>query len=384
MTESYRIAFSKPFIIGKELQYIAEAVHNGQLAGDGAFTLRCHAWLEDRFEGGKALLTHSCTAALEMAAILADVGPGDEVILPSYTFVSTANAFALRGAELRFVDIRPDTFNLDERLLEAAITKRTKVIVPVHYAGVACAMDEINALAKRHDCLVVEDAAHGVHARYCGRWLGTLGDLGCYSFHETKNFISGEGGALMINNSALIERAEIIREKGTNRSKFYRGQVDKYTWVDIGSSYLPSEIIAAFLLAQFEEAERITKKRIELHRGYVQGFSEMISSGRVAMQYVPVGCEHNGHLFCLLLRDAAERARLISHLQKNGVLAVFHYVPLHTSPMGMRLTKPSQSLPVTESVAERLLRLPLYFGLTHEQQALVISLIHDFLSPGRD
>jgi dTDP-4-amino-4,6-dideoxygalactose transaminase len=374
------IPFNKPLITGRELSYIAQAVESGQLAGDGSFTKRCHAWLEETFNGTCALLTHSCTSALEMAGILSGIGPGDEVVLPSYTFVSTANAFALRGATLRFVDIRDDTFNLDERLLEAAVTPRTKVIVPVHYGGVACAMDEITAIARHHGCLVVEDAAHAVHARYHGRWLGTLGDLGCYSFHETKNFISGEGGALMVNDARFIERAEIIREKGTDRSNFHRGVVDKYSWVDIGSSYLPSEIIAAFLLAQLEEAERITAKRVALHQRYLQGFAAVIASGRVHTQHVPFGCEHNGHLFCLLIRDAGERARLITHLRDHGILAVFHYVPLHTSPMGQRLGGSQGQLPVTEVVAERLVRLPLYHGLTHTHQDQVIDLVLRFLA----
>jgi dTDP-4-amino-4,6-dideoxygalactose transaminase len=373
------IPFNKPFIIGKELYYIAQAVLSGHLAGDGDFTKRCHAWLETTFGAQKALLTHSCTAALEIAAILAEVGPGDEVILPSFTFVSTANAFVLRGAELVFADIRTDTFNLDETVLPSLITPKTKVIVPVHYGGVGCEMDVINSLASQHGCLVVEDAAQAVNARWRARWLGTIGHLGCYSFHETKNFISGEGGALLINAARYLDRSEIIREKGTNRSRFFRGQVDKYTWVDVGSSYLPSEIVAAFLAAQLEESERISAKRIAIHRRYAAGFADLISIGRIRSQVVPDHCQHNGHLFCILLRNAEERASLIAYLKEHGVLAVFHYVPLHLSPMGKRVSCSAKGLPVTESVAERLVRLPCYYGLEAKEQDRVINLVRSFL-----
>ena len=372
------IPFNKPFIIGKELYYIAQAVQKGYLAGDGSFTKRCHAWLEQRFGARKVLLTHSCTAALEMAAILADIGPGDEVIMPSFTFVSTANAFALRGAAIRFVDIRPDTYNLDERLLEAAITPRTKAVVPVHYAGVGCAMDEILAIAEHHGCLVIEDAAQGVNSSYRGRWLGTLGALGCYSFHETKNFISGEGGALVINDERFIERAEIIREKGTNRSRFFRGQVDKYTWVDIGSSYLPSEIVAAFLYAQLEGADEITTKRLTVHARYAAGLAPLVESGRIEVPRIPADRVHNGHMFCLLARNLDERTRLIAHLRAIQMHAVFHYIPLHLSPMGQRFDAGSGLLPVTESVADRLVRLPCYFELGAPDQDRVIAAVRSF------
>lgn len=373
------IPFNKPFIIGKELYYIAQAVQTGHLSGDGNFTRRCHVWLESTFGAQKSLLTHSCTAALEIAAILAEVGPGDEVILPSFTFVSTANAFALRGAHLVFADIRQDTLNMDETVLPSLITPRTKVIVPVHYGGVGCEMDSINTLAFQHNCLVIEDAAQAVNARWRGRWLGTIGHLGCYSFHETKNFISGEGGALIINDANYNERAEIIREKGTNRSMFLRGQIDKYTWVDIGSSYLPSEIVAAFLAAQLEEAERITDKRIAIHKRYAAGFADLIASGRIGTQIIPDHCQHNGHLFCIILRDLVERTSLINHLKEHGIMAVFHYVPLHLSPMGRRFGCPSAKLPITESVAQRLVRLPCFFGLEPIEQNRIISLVRSFL-----
>jgi dTDP-4-amino-4,6-dideoxygalactose transaminase len=372
------IPFNKPFIIGKELYFIAQAVLSGHLAGDGVFTKRCHTWLENTYGAQKSLLTHSCTAALEIAAILTEVGPGDEVILPSFTFVSTANAFVLRGAHLVFADIREDTFNMDENLLPSLISPRTKVIVPVHYGGVGCEMDAINALAQKHDCVVVEDAAQAANARWREHWLGTLGHLGCYSFHETKNFISGEGGALLVNDDRYNDRAEIIREKGTDRSQFFRGQVDKYTWVDIGSSYLPSEIVAAFLAAQFEEAERITTKRIAIHNRYTAGFADLIASGRIGTQIIPDYCQHNGHLFCILMRDLDERTRLIAYLKKHGVMAVFHYMPLHLSLMGKRHGSLPKGLPVTESVADRLVRLPCFFGLQSAEQDRIIDLVHSF------
>jgi dTDP-4-amino-4,6-dideoxygalactose transaminase len=373
------IPFNKPFIIGKELYYIAQAVLSGHLAGDGIFTTRCHAWLESTYGVQKSLLTHSCTAALEIAAILSEVGPGDEVILPSFTFVSTANAFVLRGAHLVFADIREDTFNIDENLLSTLISPRTKVIVPVHYGGVGCEMDVINSLANQHGCVVVEDAAQATNARWHDHWLGTIGHLGCYSFHETKNFISGEGGALLVNDNRYNDRAEIIREKGTDRSQFFRGQVDKYTWVDIGSSYLPSEIVAAFLAAQFEEAGRITAKRIAIHNRYAAGFADLIASGRMGTQIIPDHCQHNGHLFCILMRDLDERTRLIAYLKEHDVMAVFHYVPLHVSLMGKRHGSVQKGLPVTESVADRLVRLPCFFGLESAEQDRVIALVHSFL-----
>lgn len=373
------IPFNKPFIIGKELYYIAQAVLSGHLAGDGMFTNRCHRWLEQTFGAYKSLLTHSCTAALEMAAILAEVGPGDEVVLPSFTFVSTANAFVLRGARLVFADIRKDTFNVDESHLATLISSKTKAIVPVHYGGVGCEMDVINTLANQYGCAVIEDAAQAVNARWHDRWLGTIGHLGCYSFHETKNFISGEGGALMLNEGKYTDRAEIIREKGTNRNRFFRGQIDKYTWVDIGSSYLPSEIVAAFLFAQLEEAERITAARIAIHKRYTAGFSDLIEAGRIGTQIIPNHCAHNGHLFCILLRDLDERTKLINYLKEYGVMAVFHYVPLHLSPMGIRHSSSTRDLPVTEFVAERLVRLPCFFGLESADQDRIIGLVRSFL-----
>ena len=358
------IPFNKPYLTGKELHYIAEAHARCQLAGDGYFTKKCNAWLEEKTGCHKALLTHSCTAALEMTAILADIQPGDEVIMPSYTFVSTANAFVLRGGVPVFVDIREDTLNIDERLIEAAITPRTKAIVPVHYAGVACEMDAIMAIARKHNLLVIEDAAQGAMATYKGRPLGSIGDLGCYSFHETKNIISGEGGALLINNPAFADRAEIIREKGTNRSQFFRGQVDKYTWVDIGSSYLPGELIAAFLWSQMEEAETITAKRLEIWDHYHQAFEVLEASGRLRRPVIPEDCSHNAHMYYLLLRDIDDRSAFIAAMKENEVNCVFHYVPLHSSIKAQSVSEGSiKELPVTTGHANKLVRLPLWRGL---------------------
>jgi len=357
------ILFNKPYMTGKELDYITEAHANNMLAGDGPFTRRCHAWLEQTTGCSKALLTHSCTAALEMAAMLADIQPGDEVIMPSYTFVSTANAFVLRGGVPVFVDIRPDTLNIDETRIEAAITPRTKAIVPVHYAGVACEMDTIMAIAERHHLLVIEDAAQGVQASYRGRPLGSIAHLGCYSFHETKNIISGEGGALLINDPALVERAEMIREKGTNRSKFFRGQVDKYTWVDIGSSYLPGEIIAAFLWAQLEEVDSITARRLAIWDRYHMAFETLEQSGRVRRPVIPDGCAHNAHMYYLLLRDLEDRTQFIDDMRAQGVNCVFHYVPLHNSPYGRKVARIHGDMGVTEELADRLVRLPLWLGI---------------------
>jgi len=374
----YRIPFNRPFIAGKELYYIAQAVQEGHLAGDGRFTRLCQVWLEERFGLGRALLTHSGTAALELAALLCDLEPGDEVIMPSFTFVSTANAFVLRGARPVFVDIRRDTLNLDETLLPGAITERTRVIVPVHYAGVGCEMDPILALADRHGLLVVEDAAQGVAARYRGRFLGAMGQLGCYSFHETKNFISGEGGALAVNDARFLERAEILREKGTDRSKFFRGQVDKYTWVDLGSSYLPAELVAAFLCAQLEECDRITARRRAIWDRYRDRLAPLAARGLVGLPVVPPHCEHNAHMFYLLLRDLDERSRLIAHLRRRGILAVFHYVPLHSSPMGLTVGRTAGPLPVTDDLAARILRLPCYFELDEAAQDEVIAAIFAF------
>jgi len=357
------IPFNKPYLTGKELHYIAEAHARSQLAGDGYFTKKCNAWLEEKTGCHKALLTHSCTAALEMAAILADIQPGDEVIMPSYTFVSTANAFVLRGGVPVFVDIREDTLNIDERLIEAAITPRTKAIVPVHYAGVACEMDTIMAIARNHNLLVIEDAAQGVMANYKGRPLGSIGDLGCYSFHETKNLISGEGGALLINNPAFADRAEIIREKGTNRSQFFRGQVDKYTWVDIGSSFLPGELIAAFLWAQLEEAEFITRQRLEIWNHYHQTFKELDDTGRIRRPVIPLHCVHNAHMYYLLLRDLEDRSSFIDQMRSSGFGCVFHYTPLHSSVQAFRLSPFVKDLRLTDDIAQRLVRLPLFVEL---------------------
>lgn len=368
------IPFNKPFLTGKELHYIAEAHARSQLAGDGFFTKKCSAWLEETTGCHKALLTHSCTAALEMAAILLDIQPGDEVIMPSYTFVSTANAFVLRGGVPVFVDIREDTLNIDERLIQAAITPRTKAIVPVHYGGVACEMDTIMTIARTHNLLVIEDAAQGVMATYKGRPLGSIGDLGCYSFHETKNIISGEGGALLINNPAFASRAEIIREKGTNRSKFFRGEVDKYSWVDIGSSFLPGDLIAAFLWAQMEEAESITAKRLEIWNHYHQAFEALEATGRLRRPIVPEGCKHNAHMYYLLLRNLDDRTTFISSMKECGINCVFHYIPLHSSHF-YSVSGPVNDLclTVTSRFSDKLVRLPLHLGLRDQQPEIVLS-----------
>jgi dTDP-4-amino-4,6-dideoxygalactose transaminase len=374
-----RIPFNKPFIVGAELENIAQAVAEGQLSGDGPYSQRCHRWLEEQLGCARALLTHSCTAALEMAAILCDIRPGDEIVMPSYTFVSTANAFALRGGVPVFVDVRPDTFNLDERLVDAAITPRTKAIVPVHYAGVPCAMDEILAIAARHGLMVIEDAAQALLSDYRGRRPGAIGHLGCLSFHETKNVISGEGGALLISDPRLIERAEIVREKGTNRSRFFRGEVDKYTWVDIGSSYLPSELVGAFLFAQLERAEQITAQRKALCRVYRDALQPLATAGRARLPVGdPGGTSSNGHAFYLLLEDEPTRAALIAHLKARGIHAVFHYVPLHASPAGRAHGRVSGTMTVTDDVAQRLLRLPLYHDLTADQVLEIAAAIRVF------
>jgi dTDP-4-amino-4,6-dideoxygalactose transaminase len=371
-----KIPFNKPYMTGKELAYINEAHDKGFLAGDGDFTKKCNTWLEQRIGCHKALLTHSCTAALEMAAILADIQPGDEVIMPSYTFVSTANAFVLRGGVPVFVDIRLDTLNIDEKLIEAAITPRTKAIVPVHYAGVACEMDTIMDIAQRHDLLVIEDAAQGIMSTYKGRALGSIGHMGCLSFHETKNIISGEGGALLVNDDRFAERAEIIREKGTNRSQFFRGQVDKYTWVDIGSSSLPGEIIAAFLWAQMEEADEITRRRLTIWGAYQKAFEILEQSGRVRRPVVSLECQHNAHMYYLLMPDLERRTDLIEHLKRVEINAVFHYVPLHSSPAGRRYGRIYGDLSVTDVISERLVRLPLWVELSETEQARVVEEIY--------
>lgn len=374
------IPFNRPFIIGQELDYITEAVAGGQLAGNGPFTHRCQEFLQSHYGGGLVLLTTSCTAALEMAAILCDVGPGDEVILPSYTFVSTANAFMLRGATLRFVDVRPDTLNMDETLVADLITERTKIICPVHYAGVGCEMDALTALAAQNGIAVVEDAAQGVGCAYRGRSLGTIGALAAYSFHETKNFIAGEGGALVVNDPALIERAKHVAEKGTNREQFRLGQVDKYSWVDLGSSYFPSEMIAAFLLAQLEHSAEITEKRMDVWRRYWEGLADLQEAGTLRLPVVPGHCTQNGHMFFILLPDNPQRDRLLQHLLARGINAVTHYVPLHSAPMGRRLGYTPEQLPATEDVAGRLLRLPLFYEITREQQDRVIAAIRAFFA----
>lgn len=365
------IPFNKPYMTGKELWYIAQAHAQGHLAGDGGFTKRCNAWIEQRTGSSRALLTHSCTAALEMAALLADVKPGDEVIMPSYTFVSTANAFVLRGAVPVFVDIRSDTLNLDEKLVEAAITPKTRAIVPVHYAGVGCEMDAIGEIARRYEVLVIEDAAQAVMSSYKGRPLGAIGDLGAISFHETKNVISGEGGALLVNNPRFAERAEIIREKGTNRSQFFRGQVDKYTWVDVGSSFLPGEIIAAFLWAQMEEVEAITRRRLAMWGTYHQWFAEAERAGRLRRPIVPGHCVHNAHMYYILLPDLQRRTAAIDKLKTLGVHSVFHYVPLHSAPAGLKYGRAHAEMRVTDDVADRLLRLPMWVGLEDHQTEVI-------------
>lgn len=362
------IPFNWPYMTGKELYYIAEAHFNGRLAGDGPFTVKCHEWLQVNTGCSKALLTHSCTAALEMSALLLDIQPGDEIIMPSYTFVSTANAFVLRGGVPVFVDIREDTLNLDEALIEAAITPQTKAIVPVHYAGVACEMDSIMAIAKRHDLKVVEDAAQGVMATYKGRALGGIGDLGSYSFHETKNVISGEGGALLVNDSDFAVRAEIIREKGTDRSRFFRGEVDKYTWQEVGSSFLPGDLIAAFLWAQFEEAEQITKRRLDLWQRYHEQLLPLELKGLLRRPIVPDECQHNAHMYYVLLRSRAERALVLEELKRNNINSVFHYVPLHSSPAGKRYGRVHGDMLQTNMQSECLIRLPLWVGLSEKQQ----------------
>lgn len=372
-----RIPFNWPHMTGKELYYIAEAHFNGSLAGDGPFTKRCHGWLEERTGCSKALLTHSCTAALEMAALLLNIQPGDEVIMPSYTFVSTANAFVLRGGVPVFVDIREDTLNLNEKLVESAITPRTRAIVPVHYAGVACEMDAITAIAKRHNLHVVEDAAQGVMSSYKGRALGSIGDLGAYSFHETKNVISGEGGALLVNDPALTLRAEIIREKGTDRSRFFRGEVDKYTWQEVGSSFLPGELIAAFLWAQFEEADRITQDRMQSWHRYHALLEPLEARGVLRRPIIPAECQHNAHMYYVLLAPEIDRQKVLDDFKRNDIASVFHYVPLHSSPAGMRFGKVHGDLEVTIRQSERLVRLPLWVGLSEEQQEKVVQILRN-------
>jgi dTDP-4-amino-4,6-dideoxygalactose transaminase len=370
MTTDY-IPFNRPYATGNELVYAAEAQRNYHLSGDGPFTKRCHQWIEQQTGCARALLTHSCTSALDLAALLLDLKAGDEVILPSYTFVSTANAFVLRGAVPVFVDIREDTLNLDERLIEAAITPRTRVIAPVHYAGVSCEMDSIIAIAQRYNLRIVEDAAQAIMAGYKGRAPGALGDLGSLSFHETKNIMSGEGGCLLVNDPELALRAEIIREKGTDRGRFFRGEVDKYTWQDVGSSFLPSELTAAFLWAQLEQAQRITGERLALWQRYHEMLAPLEQQGLLRRPIVPADCRHNGHMYYILLRSETDRQKVLAGLKENGIGAVFHYVPLHSSPAGLRFGRAHGDLSHTTSLSQRLVRLPMWLGLSEAQQQRV-------------
>lgn len=372
------VHFNIPPFTGRELDYIQQAVRLGKISGDGTFTRQCSRWMEEQFHIAHVLLTTSCTHALEMAAILAGIQPGDEVILPSYTFVSTADAFVQRGAELVFVDIRPDTMNMDERLLEDAVTEKTKAIVPVHYAGIACAMDEIMDIAKRHGLKVIEDAAQGVNAFYKGKALGTIGDFGCYSFHETKNYSMGEGGALLFSSDDDMEAAEILREKGTNRSKFFRGEIDKYTWVDYGSSYLPSDINAAYLWAQLERAEEILEDRLSSFSFYHESLKELESKGYIERPFIPAYASGNGHMYYIKVKDLDTRIRLITFLKKRGIHTVFHYVPLHSAPAGKRFGRFFGEDRYTTAESERLLRLPMYYGLTRQDQESVIDGLEEF------
>ena len=375
------IPFNRPPVLEKSFEYMRQAAQErGKICGDGMFTQKCSAWMEERFQARKVLLTTSCTHALELAALLCGIQPGDEVIMPSYTFVSTANAFVLRGAKIVFVDVRPDTMNLDENQIEAAITPRTKVIVPVHYAGVACEMDAILDIARRHNLLVVEDAAQGVMSSYHGRALGTLGDLGCYSFHETKNYSMGEGGALVINRPELIERAEILREKGTNRSRFLRGQVDKYSWVDVGSSYLPSELNAAYLYAQLEAADAINADRLASWSAYLEALSPLREAGWMELPVVPEGCRHNAHMFYIKVKDIEQRTSLIQFLKERGVGTVFHYVPLHSSLAGAARGVFFGDDRYTTRESERLLRLPMFYGLPREAPLVLKKWFEAFFS----
>lgn len=372
------IRFNVPPYVGKETEYMKAAIDSHKICGDGEFTKRCNAWIEEHTGTAKALLTTSGTQALEMAALLSDIQPGDEVILPSYTFVSTANAFVLRGAKLVFVDIRPDTMNIDEKLIEDAITDKTRAIVPVHYAGVGCEMDTIMDIAKRHNLVVVEDAAQGVNAFYKGRALGSIGDYGCFSFHETKNYSMGEGGAILINRPEQIEDAEIIREKGTDRSRFFRGQVDKYTWVNIGSSFLPSDINAAYLMAQLEMADEINENRLQSWTRYNEGLQDLAQEGVIELPYIPEECAHNAHMFYIKTKDMKERKALISYLKERDIAAVFHYVPLHSAPAGLRFGRFHGEDRYTTKESERLLRLPMYYNLSESDQQKVIDAVHGF------
>ena len=372
------INFNVPPHVGDEEKYIAEAIGNHKICGDGPFCKRCAKWFEDTTGTEKALLTTSCTHATEMAAILADIQPGDEVIMPSFTFVSTADAFVLRGARVKFVDIRPDTMNIDETLIEDAITKKTRAIVPVHYAGVSCEMDTIMDIARRHNLLVIEDAAQGVMSTYKGKALGTIGDFGCYSFHETKNFTMGEGGALVFQKNEYQEKAEILREKGTDRSKFFRGQIDKYRWIDYGSSYLPSEMNAAYLYAQLEECDKINRKRHQVYDGYHERLEDLEKQGKIQRPVVPEGCVHNAHMYYIKVKDIAVRTRLIAYLRENGIAPAFHYVPLHSSPAGEKFGRFHGKDVYTTKESERLLRLPMFYDLSMDDVDYIAEKIREF------
>lgn len=375
------INFNVPPLVGTEMTYVREAVEdNHKICGDGPFTQRCDAWIEEHFNARKSLLTTSGTTALEMAAILCGINPGDEVILPSFTFSSTATAFVLVGAKLVFVDIRPDNMNIDESKIEAAITARTRAIVVVHYAGVACEMDTIMDIAHHYDLKVVEDAAQGVMSTYKGKALGTIGDFGCYSFHETKNYSMGEGGAILVNDTSCVERAEIIREKGTNRSRFLRGQVDKYTWVDYGSSYLPSDINAAYLWGQLEMAEAINRDRLATWRSYWDGLKPLAEGGKLELPLIPEGCEHNAHMFYVKLEDLQQRTEFISYLRDHGVQSTFHYIPLHSSPAGKHYGRFAGMDEFTTRESNRLTRLPMYYGLSKEDRATVVDAIRSYFA----
>jgi dTDP-4-amino-4,6-dideoxygalactose transaminase len=367
------ISFNKPPFVGTEFENIQQAIDNLKICGDGAFTKQCSSWIEQRFGTRRALLTTSGTSALEMAAALCHLEPGDEVILPSFTFSSTATAFVGQRARLKFIDVRPDTMNMDENLIEAAITPKTKVIVPVHYAGVSCEMDTIMQIARDHDLYVVEDAAQGVMSTYNGKALGTFGDFGCYSFHETKNYSMGEGGAILIRDEEPIEEAEIFREKGTNRSRFFRGQVDKYTWVDWGSSFLPSDMLAAYLWAQLQQADAINDNRLATWNAYHEAFAPLAESGRIELAHIPDGCTHNAHMFYIKCRDLADRTAFISHMRERDVQCVFHYVPLHSAPAGLKFGEFVGEDRYTTSESDRLVRLPMYYGLAKEDRETVIS-----------
>lgn len=372
------ISFNVPPYCGNEKEYVAKAIDNHKICGDGEFTMKCSNWIEEKTGTEKTLLTTSCTHATEMAALLCDIQPGDEIIMPSYTFVSTADAFVLRGAKIVFVDIRPDTMNIDETKIEAAITKKTKAIVPVHYAGVACEMDAIMDIARRHNLMVIEDAAQAVMSTYKGKALGTIGDYGCYSFHETKNYSMGEGGALLIKNADMIEAAEVLREKGTNRSKFFRGQIDKYTWVNYGSSYLPSELNAAYLWAELEMADEINEDRLQSWNHYYNGLQDLAEKGNIELPVIPEGCVHNAHMFYIKAKDLEERTRLIAYMKENGIGCVFHYIPLHSAPAGRKFGRFHGEDQYTTKESERLMRLPMYYGLKPEDVEKVIETIKNF------